>query len=205
MRADFFVVWGHLSLNEHLVVIVATGVRVYTELVTLGRAYRDLVLAILLLTNTRGLVGLTVTDSRVAGSKLTPLTNGILQLGVTVPRVHLSVLFARRHLHFRPIAASDIFRADNHVGRHRRTDVRHTQVNRDHPSYAVAMSGPTRLLGLVHNARNGLPVTNSCGILVRLGRLITNFSPSITKRLRPFVNGPVTDRLRLLVSRLGND
>lgn len=164
-------------------------------------------LTVLLLASAEKLINMAIASDEITRAGLKPLAGKVLRFNMTMPEVHLDVLFNDEHLRFEPLTANTVFEPRGQSFRgpsneRQQADIDMARIGHSTPDCTISVENPAQLLNLMRGAEGNLPITGDYKVLMQLKQLVAGFDPDIAGQLEPFIGKPTASQLQLLISQL---
>lgn len=164
-------------------------------------------LTVLLLASAEKLINMAIASDEITRAGLKPLAGKVLRFNMTMPEVHLDVLFNDEHLRFEPLTANTVFEPrgqgfKGHSDERQQADIDMARIGHSTPDCTISVENPAQLLNLMRGAEGNLPITGDYKVLMQLKQLVAGFDPDIAGQLEPFIGKPTASQLQLLISQL---
>lgn len=167
-------------------------------------------LTVLLLAGAEKLINVALMSDEITQAGLEPLAGKVLRLNMTMPEIHLDVIFNHKRLRFEPVTTASVFEprgnADssklNQLDERVKADLDRAQIGHSAPDCIINVDNPAQLLNLLREPKGNLPIEGDYKVLMQLKQLVAGFDPDIAGQLEPLIGKPLASQLQLLIKQL---
>lgn len=172
-------------------------------------------LTVLLLAGAEKLINIAIASDEITQSGLEPLAGKVLRLNMTMPEIHLDILFNHERLRFEPVTTDSVFEPrggfssinennNDELNSDERwqADFDMARIGHSSPDCTINVENPAQLLNLMRGAEGNLPIAGDYKILMQLKQLVAGFDPDVAGQLEPLIGKPMASQLHLLISQL---
>ncbi|MES1965191.1 hypothetical protein M0N77_07610 [Psychrobacter sp. AH5] len=161
-------------------------------------------LTVLLLAGAEKLINVALMSDEITQAGLEPLAGKVLRLNMTMPEIHLDVIFNHKRLRFEPVTTPCVFetRGGDSLDERAQADLDMAQIGHSAPDCIINVDNPAQLLNLLREPKGNLPIEGDYKVLMQLKQLVAGFDPDIAGQLEPLIGKPLASQLQLLIKQL---
>ncbi|WP_296238790.1 ubiquinone biosynthesis accessory factor UbiJ [Psychrobacter sp. UBA5136] len=159
-------------------------------------------LTVLLLAGAEKLINIAIASDEITKAGLAPLAGKVLRLNMSMPEIHLDVLFTDERLRFEPVTTESVFEPSGNMDERQRASLNKARIGHSRPDCVVTVDNPAQLLNLMRGTEGNLPIAGDYKVLMQLKQLVAGFDPDVAGQLEPFIGKPMASQLHLLISQL---
>ena len=159
-------------------------------------------LTVLLLAGAEKLINIAIASDEITQAGLAPLSGKVLRLNMSLPEIHLDVLFTHERLRFEPVMTESVFEPSGQMTEHQKASMEHARFGHSRPDCTINVDNPAQLLNLMRGAEGNLPIAGDYKVLMQLKQLVAGFDPDLAVQLEPLIGKPMASQLHLLITQL---